>query len=131
MNKEILNKDNKNNNNLEHTVINETNIELAKVFESPDKKHKITTSIIGEISWFSIDCVDFEYYKTFLLLIKSVLEYFEKNNVKIIKQTICEEDLEYFKKSSYVESGLSEYTVSTNIIDFISEMINVLGLRPL
>ena len=53
------------------------------------------------------------------------------HNIKYVKQYIYKEDLEYFKNSSYVEINDSQYTVTTDIIYFLSEITNVLGIQKL
>jgi hypothetical protein len=107
------------------------NNQINKIFNSIDNKHEIELKIISEIVWFNINKSDFEYYKTFLILLKDVLIYLSKNNIKYIKQYIFEEDLNYFTKSSFIQSNDNEYVVSTNIVDFLSEIINVLGIKKI
>lgn len=107
------------------------NYQLKKIFNSIDLKHQIEISLIDDIGWFNINKFDFELYKTFLLLLKDVLIYLSTNNVQYIKQYILETDLEYFKKSSYIELENNEYIISTKIIDFVSEMTSVLGIKKL
>ncbi len=109
----------------------ENNFQLNKIFNSVDLNHQISISIIDNVSWFNINKLNYESYKTFLLLLKEVLTFMNIHNIKYVKQYIYKEDLEYFKNSSYVEIGDSQYTVTTDIIYFLSEITNVLGIQKI
>lgn len=111
--------------------MNKENSISNKIFNSPDTKHQIQIDIIYDISWFNINKFDFEFYKTFLLLLRDVLLFMYKNNIRYIKQYINEEDKQYFKKSSIVEINKDLLVVSTNITDFLDEIINVLGIKKM
>lgn len=102
-----------------------------KFFNSIDNKHQIETYIIENISWFNINKLDFESFKTFLILLKDVMMYMKNNNVIYIRQYIMEEDTIYFKKSSVVNLDENTYVVTTNIVDFIDEITNVLDVKKL
>ena len=102
-----------------------------KIFNSVDNKHQIETHIIENISWFNINKLDFEIFKTFLILLKDVMMYMKNNNVLYIRQYITEEDTMYFKKSSVVNLDENTYVVTTNIADFIDEIIEVFGVKKL
>lgn len=104
---------------------------MNKIFDSIDNKHQIETNIIENICWFNINKFDYEYYKTFLLTLKDVLLYLNKNNIIHIKQYIYEEDIEFFKNSSTVNIYENQYIVTTNITDFIDEIICVLGIKKI
>jgi hypothetical protein len=104
---------------------------VDKNFNSIDNKHQIETSIIDNICWFNINKFDFENYKTFLLTLKDVLIYLKKNNIIYIKQHVYEEDIEYFKNSSIINTDENKYTITTNIDVFVDEMVNVLGIRKI
>ncbi len=101
------------------------------MFNSIDNKHQIETNIIEDISWFNINKLDFESFKTFLLLLKDVITYMKNNNIKYIKQYIMEEDINYFKKSSIINLDKNTYMTTTNITDFIDEIVNVLDIKKL
>ena len=125
-------------NKMTHSIINDEteqirNISKSKIFDSIDKKHQIEINLLDDVAWFNINKLDYENCKTFLILLKSVMEHFSLNNVKFIKQYICEEDLKYFnfKKSSYLDIGNSQFVISTDIIHFLSELMNVLGIKKL
>lgn len=77
---------------------NTNNIKISNIFESIDKKHKIEISIIDDVGWFCIIKLDYENCKTFLILLKQVMEYLNFKNIKCIRQYIYEEDLKYFEK---------------------------------
>ena len=109
----------------------QSNITITNLFESIDKKHQIEIKLIDDISWFNIIKLDYENCKTFLILLKRVMEYLNLKNIKFIKQYIYKEDLKYFEKSSYLDIGNNQYVISTNIIHFLSELMNVLGINKL
>jgi len=104
-------------------------IQQHKIFNSIDIKHQIETTIIDNICWFNINKFDFEYYKTFLLTLKDVLIYLKKNNIIYIKQYIHEEDIKFFNKSEIIELTENKYIVTTNINNFVDEIINVFGIK--
>ncbi len=100
-----------------------------KQFTSIDKLHSISTTIIGDIAWFQISNVEFEKYKTFLLLLKDCIEYFNENNVKYIKQHLSKNDIEFVKNSTFIELDENTYIVSTPILKFIDEIVSLLGIK--
>lgn len=105
---------------------------IDKFFNSIDNKHQVEITIIDDdICWFNICKIDFESFKTFLILLKDVMTYLKKNNVIYIKQNIFEEDIVYFKKSSIINLDEKCYIATTNIIDFIDEIVNVLDIKKL
>lgn len=108
-----------------------TSLYLKKTFISIDKKHHINISIIDEISWFEIDNMDFEHLKTFMILLKDILIYCKNNNVKIIKHHATDEDMCFFKKSSKINLNKNIWLVSTNIEDFLEEIINVFNIKKI
>lgn len=109
------------------------NLFINKIFDSIDNKHQIEIKIelIGEYAWFNINKLDYENCKTFLILLKRVIEYLSSKNVKIIKQYVYEEDLKYFEKSSHLDIGNGQFIISTEIIHFLSELIYALGINKL
>lgn len=125
----IINDKNINDKNINDNVINVIN--LSKIFDSIDMKHQIEIKIIDDISWFNIIKIDYEKCKTFLILLKSVIEYLNLNNVKFIKQYIYEEDLKFFEKSSFLDINNNQYIISTDIRDFLLELVNALGVNKL
>lgn len=115
-------------------MINFKNIEeknQLKIFDSVDKKHQIEINIIDDISWFNINNFDFEYYKTFLLMLKDILIFLKKKNITHIKQYIYKNDCEYFKNSLIINLDDDKYIVSTNLENFLDEIINVLGIKKI
>ncbi len=103
-----------------------------KLFNSIDKKHQIEISILDDVGWFNINKLDCESCKTFLLLLKQVMEYLSLNNIKYIKQHIMYEDLDNFPNSSHVESANGNYyIVSIDIENFVLESVNALGINKL
>lgn len=109
------------------------NLVITKIFDSIDNKHQIEIKIelYGEYAWFNINKLDYENCKTFLIILKEVIEYLSLHNIKIIKQYIYEEDLKYFEKSSHLDIGNGKFIISTNIIHFLSELIYALGINKL
>lgn len=109
------------------------NLVITKIFDSIDNKHQIEIKIelYGEFAWFNINKLDYENCKTFLIILKEVIEYLSLHNIKIIKQYIYEEDLKYFEKSSHLDIGNGKFIISTNIIHFLSELIYALGINKL
>jgi hypothetical protein len=104
---------------------------IEKIFTSLDILHQINTKIIDDICWFEIIKFDFDNQKTFLLLIKDIIDYFKINNIKFIKQYVINEDVEYFKNSSFVILNDNYSVVSTPINYFIDDFINALGIKKI
>jgi hypothetical protein len=109
------------------------NLMITKIFNSIDVKHQIEIKIdyIGECAWFNINKLDYESCKTFLIVLKEVMEFLNSNNIKIIKQYVYEEDLNFFEKSSHSDIGNRKFIISTDIIHFLSELVNALGINKL
>ena len=109
---------------------NNSNI-ISKNFTSIDKDHEISTRVIDDIAWFQIEKVNFEKFKTFILLIKDCVDYFRMNNIQYIKQYISYNDTEFFKQSEISNIDSEIYTVTTPISNFIDELVCVLGIRTI
>lgn len=104
---------------------------INKIFNSIDNKHQIETNIIENICWFNINKLEFESFKTFLILLKDVMIHMKNNNVMCIHQYISEEDILYFKKSSILNLDENVYMAITNINDFIDEITNALDIKKI
>jgi len=117
---------------------------MEKIFSSYDKLHEIRINIINEECWFNIEMFNEYNCKTFLLLVKEVLEYINSNNIKIIKQYIFSDDCKYFEKSIIEKYEINTNTkkendsnknnifiVTTKIEDFVEELVNVLDIKRL
>ena len=102
-----------------------------KIFKSIDGNNEIEISIIDEIGWFNINRLDPVNYKTFLYLLKDVIEFYNNNKIKYIKQYINKDSLEYFQNSSFLEIDENIVIVNTPIIYFINDIINALGIKTL
>jgi hypothetical protein len=102
----------------------------TKKFISVDKNHEININIIDDTAYFSINILNYENYKTFLLLLKSSFEYLIYNNVKYVKQYINEDDIDNFKKSDILREN-NLVIVKTKIEDFIIELYDALGMQRL
>ncbi len=112
---------------------------ITKVFKSIDNKHSCTLTIYPDISlenicYFSINNLEYEHYKTFLLLLKRTYEYMCNNNVKYIKQFINIEDVELFRNSHIIyinNNNNNDIIVKTNIVDFIDEICYAVGIQQI
>ena len=72
------------------------------LFTSIDKIHTIELIIFGDIAELKIITFHYESYKTFLLLLKTVIEYMTSKNIIYVKQRILETDISLFNYSTYV-----------------------------
>lgn len=102
-----------------------------KLFNSIDNKHQIETNVIENTSWFNINFMDFESFKTFLILLKDILIYMKNNNVGYIKQYVREEDIVYFKKSSIINLDEDIYMATTKIEDFTDEIVSLFDIKKI
>lgn len=115
----------KNINNIEY------NYQPKKIFYSIDKKHSVEITIIDDLAWFNIINIEYENYKTFLDLLKDTIKIFNNNNVKIIKQYVNIEDIQYFKFSEFILIDDDKYVISTKLEDFAKEIYEVLGINKI
>jgi hypothetical protein len=106
------------------------------LFTSIDKLHTIEITIFGDIAELSIITCHYESYKTFLLLLKKVIEYMTSKNIKHIKQRILESDISLFNNSTidtYIynnnQSHVRTVLISTPIVHIAEEIYNALGLE--
>jgi hypothetical protein len=74
------------------------------LFTSIDKVHTIELLIFGDIAELKIITFHYESYKTFLLLLKTVIEYMTSKNINYVKQRILETDISLFNYSTYVHT---------------------------
>ena len=102
-----------------------------KIMESLDLKHKIKVSIRGDTGWFEIIEFNFEHQKTFIILLKDVIEHYKINNVELIKQYVTEDDINYFSNSHIIKIDNNIYEVTSQINKFIDDMVSVLGIKRL
>ncbi len=102
-----------------------------KIFISLDNEHQINTNIIDDISWFQIIKFNPDRQKTFIMLIKEIIDYFRQKNILYIKQYISENDMSYFKNSSINKIEDDLYIISTPISKFIEDMVYALGIKLL
>ncbi len=110
------------------------------IFRSYDNLHKITVNIhLNEYCWFNIDIFDNNNCKTFLILIKEVVDFINEKNIKNIKQYIYSDDVKYFK-NSFIEKHIDYntntninnndiYIVQSKIENFIDELVTVLEIK--
>jgi hypothetical protein len=100
------------------------------VFRSYDNLHKINLTIENEDNcWFNIDSFNTNNCKTFLILIKEVIEFINNKNIKNIKQYIHTEDCNYFKNSIINKYDDKIFIVKTEIKYFVEELIRVLEIK--
>lgn len=104
---------------------------IEKVFQSLDLKHEINTTIIDDILWFNINKLTNEHPKTFILLLKDVIDYMRENKIKYVKQYIMTKETDFFKNSSIMNLNNGVSIVSTEITKFIDEIVFALGINPL
>ncbi len=102
-----------------------------KIMESLDLKHKIKVSVRGNTGWFEIIEFNYEYQKTFVILLKDVIEYYRMSNIELIKQYVTDDDKQYFHNSNIVKIEDNIYEVTTQINKFIDDMVLVLGIKRL
>ena len=117
------------------------------LFTSIDKVHAIELVIFGDIAELSIISFHYESYKTFLLLLKKVIEYMTSKNINYVKQRILESDIPLFNNSTYVHtndnnqdqdqdqdhghghSHIRTVLITTPIVHIVEEIYNALGLQ--
>ena len=102
-----------------------------KIFLSYDQNNEIEIDIIDGIAWFNINKFDPPSYKTFLFVLKEVMEYLNDNKVIYIKQYIKKDVLEYFTNSTYIDVIDDTIVITTSIENFVNEISNVLGFTPM
>ena len=106
-----------------------------KLFISLDKLHKITIKIGNcNFCWFNIDSFNPKNCKTFIMLIKEVIDFISSKNIKNIKQYVYSDDCSYFKNSQinkYIEDDKNIFIIDTKIEDFIEEIVNVFDIKKI
>lgn len=110
------------------------------LFTSIDKIHTIELIIFGDIAELKIITFHYESYKTFLLLLKTVIEYMTSKNIIYVKQRILETDISLFNYSTYVytndtndhsQGHIKTVLITTPIVHIVEEIYNALGLKRL
>jgi hypothetical protein len=101
---------------------------VNKIISSLDNNHEIQISIIDEIAWFNINKLDYNNIKSFLYLVKDIMEIFRNNKIKNIKQYIGVDSIKFFTNSSIIELENDIYIVNSDIEIFLDELVNALGL---
>lgn len=104
---------------------------ISKHFLSVDKDHSIITNIIFNVAWFQINKINYEKYKTFILLLKDCVDYFKANNIEYVKQYIHTNDIQFFKFSEIIDINNDLHTVTTPLIKFVDEIVSVLGINTI
>ena len=124
------------------------------LFTSIDKVHAIELVIFGDVAELSIITFHYESYKTFLLLLKTVIEYMTSKNISYVKQRILETDISLFSNSTYAhtndanhspnhanekghnngkghnnENQIRTVLITTPIAHIAEEIYNALGLK--
>jgi hypothetical protein len=97
-------------------------------FTSVDNKHTIKIVYDDEVAWFEITKIKYEYYKSFLLLLKTVISFLKFNKIKDIKQYANTDDVSYFKKSEILKLNDNENIITTKLENFAEEIYSVFGL---
>ena len=96
--------------------------------ESIDNKHKIKLQINENNAIFTIINLEFEFYKSFLILLKDIIHDLNSKNVKNIIQYINNDDCINFKKSDIITIDDNTSMVITNINIFAEQMYEALGI---
>ena len=100
-----------------------------KLFISVDKYHEISIIILSDEAYFKIIEFDFDYPKTFLLLLKECSEYLTVNNIKTVKQEIINDEFKLFKYSKkYDNLYEDQIMIETKYENFITEIYGVFDL---
>jgi hypothetical protein len=108
------------------------------LFTSIDNLHTIELTIFGDIAELQIITFYYENYKTFLLLLKNVIEYMMSINIKHVKQRILETDISLFNYSTidtYIHNqdqdkdSIRTVLITTPIVHIAEEIYNALGLK--
>ena len=103
---------------------------IEKTFKSIDDKHSFNIMIIEDTAYFEITSIESKYYKSFLLILKDGFDYMCKYNVKYVKQTVTENDIEFFNKSEIIKQN-NKVIIKTNINDFLIEICDALAIQHL
>jgi len=103
---------------------------MSREFTSIDNKHKITIHIIENVSYIEITLIQHQFFKTFLLLFKQVIEYLTKNNVIFIKQVILKNE-EYMFSNIYdsIQINQDELLLTFKLKDYPASFYTALGLN--
>ena len=111
-------------NTIEHKTI------IEKTFISIDNNHKIMVKTENELASFEIIEFNTEKIITFLTLLKTICEYFSKNNIKNIVQTINRNDFKEFSRSKIISDihGLENIVIMTPSNVFVLEITDALGI---
>jgi hypothetical protein len=118
------------------------------LFKSIDKVHTIELLIFGDIAELKIITFHYESYKTFLLLLKTVIEYMTSKNINYVKQRILETDISLFTNSTYIYNNNADHSpnhanekgrnnanqirtvlITTPIAHIAEEIYNALGFK--
>lgn len=106
---------------------------MEKDFISIDGLHKITVfPLTMESVLLEIHFIDFENIKTFVFLLKEVVEYLYKNKYCKILQQIMKNEFELFRFSKIIEDEKEDVmSIETPLDKFIPEIFNVFGIPTL
>lgn len=106
---------------------------MEKDFTSVDGFHKITIiPLTTERVLLEIHYVDIEHIKTFVLLLKEVVEYIHKNKHSNILQQIIKTDFPLFRFSKIIEDEKEDVMIIETPLDkFIPEIFNVFDIPTL
>lgn len=96
--------------------------------ESIDNKHKIKLQINGNNAIFTIIRFEFEFYKSFLMLLKDIIHDLNSKNIKNIIQYINNDDCVNFNKSEIIKIDNDICMIVTNINIFAEQMYDALGI---
>ena len=98
-------------------------------FCSIDEKHEISIKILENTAWFNIVRLEYEHYKTFLLMFKELIEYLNSKNIQFIKQIVLKTDIEFFKNSTSFDYDEFSSIISTPLDKLPGEIYHALGIN--
>ena len=103
-----------------------------KIFNSIEMFHSISINIINETDCFyDLLLYNPEEYKSFILLIKEIIEYLNNNKIKYIYYSIPKKL--YFDSFITIENNETEYeiVIKTTLIEFINQIIQIHNIQQL
>lgn len=99
------------------------------IFKSIDEEHQINIEINEKVAWFEIIKIEYEQYKTFLLLLKDIVTFISSKNIEYIKQYISSDDVKFFNNSRIDPFNEKISIVTTKINIFPEETYQALGIK--
>ncbi len=100
---------------------------ITKEFISIDKKHHINILTNNNVGWFILINFDATNCNTFVLLLKTIIEYLKKNKIYYVNQHITKNDIEFFNKSEILQfdDDIIAKTKTDYLIDDVVSALNI------